>query len=199
MQNDKTPEEIAEATVRQYITAPFARDQMDPRELIAGLGLSNAQAASIFDMVVDAIERQVAECTDHEMHFKAERDALEEQMQDREMLVMLLLNAERQRDAALAVIKKARSLHYPHENPIHTEPALVCAHRHCVDDAGDQMAWPCPTGRILSSAPADVLRERDADRWDEGAKAASPYGGAYLRSILIGNPYRQTEEENSNG
>lgn len=57
----KTPEEIAEATVRQYITAPFARDQMDPCELIAGLGLSNAQAASIFDMAVDAIEADRAQ------------------------------------------------------------------------------------------------------------------------------------------
>lgn len=57
----KTPEEIAEATVRQYITAPFARDQMDPRELIAGLGLSNAQAASIFDMAVAAIEADRAQ------------------------------------------------------------------------------------------------------------------------------------------
>jgi len=26
--------------------------------------------------------------------------------------------------------------------------------------------------------------------WDEGATKASPYGGAYLRSILIQNPYR---------
>lgn len=138
---------------------------------------------------------------------KAERDALEEQMQDREMLVMLLLNAERQRDAALAVIKKARSLHYPHENPIHTEPALVCAHRHCVDDAGDQVAWPCPTGRILSSVPADVLRERDrqvAERaWDEGARWAAVECAAIddERQAWItpgDNPYRIKEENNDN-
>lgn len=29
-----------------------------------------------------------------------------------------------------------------------------------------------------------------AEAWDEGAAAASPYGGAFLRSILIYNPYR---------
>lgn len=119
MQNDnKTPEQIAEATVRQYITAPFARDQMDPRELIAGLGLSNAQAASIFDMVVDAIE------TDR---------------------------------------------------------------------------------RILSSVPADVLREHDrqvAERaWDEAVEETHALGWLHdfaKSDALARNPYRTKEENNDN-
>lgn len=29
-----------------------------------------------------------------------------------------------------------------------------------------------------------------AEAWDQGADAASPYTGGYLRSILVGNPYR---------
>ena len=33
-------------------------------------------------------------------------------------------------------------------------------------------------------------REELAEAWDKGAAFASPHGGAYLRSILISNPYR---------
>lgn len=47
--------------------------------------------------------------------------------------------------------------------------------------------------------PLDISAERfdkwlasvKADAWDEGVAAESPHGGAYLRSILIGNPYRR--------
>lgn len=57
----KTSEEVAEAMVRQYITAPFAADEMTPRQLIAGLGISNLVAASIFDMIADAIDADRAQ------------------------------------------------------------------------------------------------------------------------------------------
>lgn len=36
----------------------------------------------------------------------------------------------------------------------------------------------------------DLIERARAEGWDEGATAASPYGGAYLRSLLIQNPHR---------
>lgn len=59
-----------------------------------------------------------------------------------------------ERDAALAVIEKARGMFQNdgfHESPL---------------------------GRLLSSVPADVLRERDAEKWDEGAQWAAVELGA---------------------
>lgn len=38
-----------------------------------------------------------------------------------------------------------------------------------------------------------IERERRAaavEAWDAGATKAAPYGGAYLRSVLAGNPHR---------
>ena len=147
----------------------------------------------------DEFKRLFAEC--HPIHRDGVQRAYvaEKELRDRELHHF---EVEQELVAALAVIEKARSLHYPHENTIHTEPALVCAHRHCVDDAGDQVAWPCPTGRTLSSVPADVLRERDADRWDECVQEAFDLGWLHehaAKEMRARNPYRQTEEENSNG
>lgn len=34
------------------------------------------------------------------------------------------------------------------------------------------------------------LRQIMAEAWDEGARKASPYEGAYLRLIYASNPYR---------
>lgn len=51
-------------------------------------------------------------------------------------------------------------LHAPHENTIHTNPAVVCSHRQCVGDAGDQMPWPCPTVRIARGETNEDRRER---------------------------------------
>lgn len=35
------------------------------------------------------------------------------------------------------------------------------------------------------------LRDVQAQAWDAGAEKASPYGGAYLRSLYASNPYRE--------
>ena len=43
---------------------------------------------------------------------------------------------------------------------------------------------------VLALLPGRPEAEVKAEAWDEGAAAASPYGGAFLRSILIYNPYR---------
>lgn len=83
----KTPEQIAREAVRQYITAPFARNQMDPRELIAGLGLSNAQAASIFDMVIDAIEAD-----------RAQREHLTSELQEWASTVSMFMAEDKSND-----------------------------------------------------------------------------------------------------
>ena len=61
-----------------------------------------------------------------------------------------LSDVSAERDAALARIARVEALHAKHENTIHTRPEFVCSHRHCVDDAGDQHAWPCPTVRALT-------------------------------------------------
>ncbi|UOR02045.1 hypothetical protein MUN77_01555 [Leucobacter allii] len=52
-------------------------------------------------------------------------------------------------EAAEAKLAKVRELHSKHENTIHATPEWVCSHRNCVDDAGDQSAWPCATIRAL--------------------------------------------------
>lgn len=104
-------------------------------------------------------------------------DALEEQMQDREMLVMFLRNAKQELAAALAVIEKARGMFQNdgfHESPL---------------------------GRLLSSVPADVLWERDAEKWHAGAQWAAVELGAIddERQAWItpsDNPYRTEEESN---
>lgn len=103
-------------------------------------------------------------------------DALEGQMQDREMLVMFLRNTEQDRDELRAVIEKARE---------------------CLEENEDRDVVAIG---ILSSASTDVLRERDAEKWDEGAQWAAVELGAIdnERQAWItptDNPYRQTEEE----
>ena len=35
-----------------------------------------------------------------------------------------------------------------------------------------------------------IIEAAKAEAWDEGVTKASPHGGAYLRSLLIENPYR---------
>lgn len=57
----------------------------------------------------------------------------------------------KERNAALSAIAKVRALHYEHEGP---HCYTVCAHRYCIDDAGDQHRWPCPTIRALGSVPS---------------------------------------------
>lgn len=64
---------------------------------------------------------------------------------------------EDERDAALAVIEKARDV----VRPGSSVPLGVSEARHW-----DRLL--AESHRILSSVPADVLRERDATRWDEG-------------------------------
>ena len=54
------------------------------------------------------------------------------------------------------------------------------------------------TGRavdaMLDAVPADVLRERDAEKWEEGAYAASE-GYDLPDAAQIHNPYREREEQ----
>lgn len=38
-----------------------------------------------------------------------------------------------------------------------------------------------------------IVNSEKAEAWDQGATKASPYGGGYLRSLLIENPYRGTD------
>ena len=59
------------------------------------------------------------------------------------------IEARAERDKAEATLARVRELHYP-ETDVHG--VTVCAHRHCVDDDGDQVAWPCPTARVLDGA-----------------------------------------------
>lgn len=76
------------------------------------------------------------------IRLEAERDALRAACHE----------AEFRRDELREAIDQVRALHYETDNTLHTIPAKVCTHRYCVDAAGDQVAWPCPTGRILSRA-----------------------------------------------
>lgn len=59
--------------------------------------------------------------------------------------------AEVKREAVEKALEPVRALHAKHGNTLHTEPKFVCSHRHCVDDAGDQCAWPCPTIRAIET------------------------------------------------
>lgn len=52
---------------------------------------------------------------------------------------------------ARAALDSVRALHAKHENTLHTELKFVCSHRHCIDDAGDQCAWPCPTIQAIET------------------------------------------------
>lgn len=45
----------------------------------------------------------------------------------------------------------------------------------------------------VTEAVLAVILQIKEDAWDEGAEAVSPYSGGYLRSILVGNPYRKGE------
>lgn len=56
-----------------------------------------------------------------------------------------------ERDALAARIEQVREVHKPVDG-VHGE--IVCAHRHCVDDAQDQCSWPCPTIRALDGEVA---------------------------------------------
>lgn len=40
-------------------------------------------------------------------------------------------------------------------------------------------------------AVRDLIEAAQADAWEKGATKASSWGGAYLRSILLLNPYRK--------
>ena len=53
-------------------------------------------------------------------------------------------------EAAEARLDAVRELHYSIEG-LHLN--LVCAHRHCRDDSGDQVEWPCPTARATFDEP----------------------------------------------
>lgn len=48
---------------------------------------------------------------------------------------------------------------------------------------------------ILESVPADVLRERDAEKWEEGAVDGHRSYGMLRSSLLKRNPYRETKEQ----
>lgn len=43
--------------------------------------------------------------------------------------------------------------------------------------------------RLVGEQYSDEVRAALAQAWDEGVMAASPHGGAYLRSFLLSNPY----------
>lgn len=122
----------------------------------------------------DEFKRLFAEC--HPIHRDGVQRAYvaEKELRDRELHHF---EVEQELVAALAVIEKARGMFQNdgfHESPL---------------------------GRLLSSVPADVLRERDAEKWDEGAQWAAVELGAIdnERQAWItptDNPYRQIEEEN---
>lgn len=50
--------------------------------------------------------------------------------------------------SVVAVLK----LHSPVENTIHADVPVVCSHRYCRNDAGDQSPFPCATVRTLTAA-----------------------------------------------
>ena len=50
-------------------------------------------------------------------------------------------------------------------------------------------------GWITVAGAERIVRERMARAWDEGVTKASEYGGAFLRSHLAENPYRDPVDE----
>lgn len=59
-------------------------------------------------------------------------------------------------------------------------------------DEKDPFTWGSehqPRKRSGESQTSFAVRCVKAEAWAEGAAKASPHGGAYLRSILIENPY----------
>lgn len=162
---------------------------------------------------------------------EAERDALEEQMQDREMLVMLLRNTEQERDEFKRLFAECHPIHLDgvqrayvaekelrdrelHHFEVEQELAAALA---VIEEAREwrdpayEAGWGSPDDyangyrmalrnirRILSSVPADVLRERDAKKWDECVQEAFDLGWLHehaAKEMRARNPYRQTEEE----
>lgn len=114
---------------------------------------------------------------------------------------------EAERDAALAVIEKAREA-VKWGSRMDANPTRMGGSPDVLNEAmwwqnwhlrADQ-AWRKNMTDALTPVPADVLRERDAERWDEGAQWAAVELGAIdnERQAWItptDNPYRQTEEE----
>ena len=60
------------------------------------------------------------------------------------------------RDAADA-IERVLALHAPERNIIYAIPPIVCVHRYCVDEALDQIEWPCPTVKAIQGGGTNVL------------------------------------------
>lgn len=113
---------------------------------------------------------------------KAEHErakALEDALSLNTQLTSDLNKAESERDAALAVIEKAES--------------------YCLN--ADDANWQTVVA-ILDDAPIDVLRERDAEKWDEGNAARRMYARYRLAGRNVtrpSNPYRQKREEQDRG
>lgn len=95
--------------------------------------------------------------------------------------------AEAARDATLAVIEEAREWR---------DPAYEAGWGSPDDYASGYRMALRNVRRILSSVPADALRERDVARWDEGWEASGEgWNGEYLPpGTRAPNPYRIKEE-----
>lgn len=101
-------------------------------------------------------------------------DALAELEAERKVLFASVDGAMDQRDELAAVIERARG---------------YIADEWDVESADRQLLT------ILNSAPADVLRERDAEKWDEGFDAGERDVHEHVTwdESCIPNPYREGE------
>lgn len=72
---------------------------------------------------------------------------------------------------------------------------LVGAWDCCGTCAGGLLAEHDRQRNAALLAEVESIRAKVADAYDEGAKAASPYGGAYLRSFYAQNPYRDALQD----
>lgn len=173
---------IAEA--RGYLEVVYASmpDPSVARELVESGAVGGGTGVSLVARLADALEAAEARAAEAEAemharelhHFEVEQDLAAERAGrevERQMLgnvPVLVAGLEAERDAALAVIEKARA---------------------CVGDVTEQ--WkPLVIADALSSVPADVLRERDdrmrGEGWDECYSTA--HDGSFAHDP--NNPYR---------
>lgn len=93
-------------------------------------------------------------------------------------------SAERERDEALAVIEQVRATADDWRALSGSGPRTITR-----ADDGERISV------ILAAVPADVLRERDAEKWSEGhAQALANIAWPHERKE---NPYRETKEQSA--
>lgn len=115
--------------------------------------------------------------------FRALASALE--AADQRACTALCRDVEQERDQLAAVVEKVRAAraNHPECELYDGDDAVSCGWKSAVIDIDT----------ALASAPADALRERDAEKWDEGWSAAGAWQIAAPGTPYPWNPYRKEQ------